>query len=101
MSQFDNLVKQLRQAFEDEAGRSPGPDRKFHKHDEYLSYGLKVKDLHRVRREFLPRFLELSFEDRLKLAEKLIAENIGELGHTGIVLITKSIENQKRMMWLV
>ncbi|MFX1533186.1 MAG: DNA alkylation repair protein [Promethearchaeota archaeon] len=93
MSELDDLVKELRQAFEDEAGRSPEPDRKFHKHDEYLSYGLKVKDYRKVRREFLPRFLELSFEDRLKLAAKLIAENIGELGHSGIFLLTKSIES--------
>ncbi|MFX0063634.1 MAG: DNA alkylation repair protein [Candidatus Hermodarchaeota archaeon] len=92
-STLDDLIKELRQAFEDEAGRSPGPDRKFHKHDDYLSYGLKVKDLRRVRKEFLSRFLELPFEARLKLAAKLIAENIGELGHTGIVLLTKSIEN--------
>ncbi|MFC1493021.1 DNA alkylation repair protein [candidate division KSB1 bacterium] len=88
----DSIIEDLHRALKDAAGgRKPEPDRKYHKHDEYLTYGLNASAYREIMRKFHPRFLDLELQERLALAEKLCAENVGDIGHTGIYAIVQSI----------
>jgi len=90
----EKLIADLHQAIKNITGRHhPIPDRQFHKHDEYLSYGLKASDFRRILKEFRPQFLELSFQQRMDLASRLLQEHIGELGHVGLHIISLSIKD--------
>jgi len=62
------------------------PEERFHKHREYLCYGLKAADFYRIMKEFRPHFLDLSLPECLQLAEALLSRHIGELGGTGIYI---------------
>ncbi|MDZ7289371.1 MAG: DNA alkylation repair protein [candidate division KSB1 bacterium] len=75
--------------------RHPKPERRFHKDDKYVSYGLKTSDFHKIMKAFRPRFLALSLQERLNLAAKLLAEHIGELGHAGIHIVALSVKELK------
>lgn len=88
------LIFDLHRAIRNKTGRDrPVPDRKFHKHDEYLSYGLKAPDFRQIMKEFRPRFLELPLQERMDLATRLLQENIGDLGHVGLYILTLSVDN--------
>lgn len=88
------LISELHQAIKNTTGHHhPVPDRKFHKHDEYISYGLKASQFRKILNEFLPQFLKLSFQDRLDLAARLLQEGIGEFGHVGLYIITLSVKD--------
>lgn len=88
------LISELHQAIKNATGHHhPVPDRKFHKHDEYISYGLKASQFRKIQNEFLPQFLKLSFQDRLDLAARLLQEGIGEFGHVGLYIITLSVKD--------
>ena len=89
----EELVKDLRLHFEWAAdSESPRPDREFHKHDQYVSYGLKTPELRRILKLFARRFGSLTLEKRLDAAQLLLAEHIGELGHVGIHLLEISAD---------
>jgi 3-methyladenine DNA glycosylase AlkD len=82
-------MDEVREAMEDAAGRrTPRIDRKYHKHEEYRSLGLKAEDFHRIMKDFKPRFGEISLSEALDQAEELIASPTGELGHAGITLLS-------------
>ena len=88
------LINDIHKALQNISGlQQPAADRKFHKHDEYLSYGLSASQLRELMKEFRPRFLELSFQERMELAERLLKEHIGDLGHVGLYILTLSIED--------
>jgi len=90
---IETIITELRRAIEEITNcRKPKPERRFHKHDRYLSYSLKTPDFHRLMRKFRPRFLELRPPERLELAAKLLHEHIGELGHAGIYVLAVSVE---------
>ena len=83
----------IRRFIESVTGRQdPQPDRKYHKHDEYLSYGLKASEFREILKPFRPRFLELSLQERLDLGAKFLREHIGELGHVGLHIIALSVK---------
>ena len=87
------IITELRRRIEGITGyHKPKPERRFHKHDLYLSYSLKTPDFHKLMKEFRPRFLELGLPERLKLARQLLGIHIGELGHAGIYVLTLSVE---------
>lgn len=87
------LIADLHQAIKNMTGRDqPMADRKFHKHDEYLSYKLTASEFRILLKDFQSRFLGLSFEERMALAKKLLEKDIGELGHIGLYLITLSVK---------
>lgn len=87
----DVLAFDLRKAIETASGCAhPKPERRYHKHDEYLAYGLKASDFRNIMKEFHSRFSALSLPERLDLAAKLLGEHIGELGHFGIHLVALS-----------
>ncbi len=89
----DVLLEDVHHAVKAAAGfRRPRPERRFHKHKQYVSYGLYGRVLDEILKKFRPRFLELSLPDRLRLAAGLLAEHIGELGHAGIHLLALSAE---------
>jgi len=69
------------------------PDRQFHKHDEYLSYGLKASEFRKILKEFHSQFLKLSFQERMDLASQFLQEHVGELGHVGLHIITLSVKD--------
>jgi len=93
MLMIDAIINDIRRAIEDITNcHKPEPERRFHKHDQYLSYSLKTPDFYRLMKEFRPRFLELELQERLTLAEKLLNRHIGELGHAGIFVLVLSIE---------
>ncbi len=93
---IEAIITDLRRAIVDITGcRTPKPERRFHKHDQYLSYSLKTPDFHRLMKEFRPRFLELELSERLKLAAELLHENIGEFGHAGIFILGESVKELK------
>jgi 3-methyladenine DNA glycosylase AlkD len=88
------LISDLHQAIKNKTGRyQPLPDRKFHKHDEYMSYGLNASDFRQIMKVFRPRFLELPLQEKLELAEQLLQERIGELGHVGLYILTISVKD--------
>jgi 3-methyladenine DNA glycosylase AlkD len=81
-------VADIRRAIESASGcRRPKPERRYHKHDQYLSYGLKAADFRTIMKPFEPRFVELPVRKRLVLAADLLAEHVGELGHVGIYVV--------------
>ncbi|HEV8574470.1 MAG TPA: DNA alkylation repair protein [Dehalococcoidia bacterium] len=87
------LVVEIRQAIEKAAGgRAPAPDRKFNKDDEFVAHGLNVPAWRAIMREFRPRFRALSLEERLELAEALLTEGEGWLGHSGIYVLALSVD---------
>jgi hypothetical protein len=57
--------------------RTPEVDRKYHKHDEYRSLGLKAADFHRIMKDFTPRFREIPLPEALDQAEAMLATAIG------------------------
>jgi 3-methyladenine DNA glycosylase AlkD len=87
------LIADLRQALESASGRRrPRPEQRFHKDDEYLSFGLSTQDYRRVMKEFRRRFLGLLLQERLDTAARLAAEHIGELAHAGIHMVALSVK---------
>lgn len=73
----EEFVDELRRAIENTTGcRKPQPNRKYHKHDEYLSYGLKASEFREILRPFRPRFLKLSLQERLDLAAKFLRDHV-------------------------
>lgn len=88
------MIAELHQALRNITGLNhPVPDRHYHKHDEYLSYGLKASEFRQIIKEFLPRFRKLSLQERMGLASQLLQEPVGELGHVGLHLITLSVKD--------
>jgi 3-methyladenine DNA glycosylase AlkD len=88
----DSLVAEIRGALEAAAGHRPAtPDRKFNKQDEFVAYGLKVPAWRAIMRDFRPRFKALSRDERLDLAEALLADGEGWMGHTGIHVLALSV----------
>jgi len=93
---IEKLIGDLRRAIENTTGRShPAADRRFHKHDEYLSYGLKTSDFRQILKALLPHFLKLSLKERLNAAAQLLGKHVGELGHIGIHLVALSVNELK------
>ena len=91
-----SLAYEIEEAIKSAAGnRQPQPERRFHKHDEYISYGLYTADLWKIMKSFKARILTLELEDRLDLAESLLAEHIGEFGHAGIYVFALSVGELK------
>jgi 3-methyladenine DNA glycosylase AlkD len=90
----ERLIADLHRAIKTTTGRDyPVADRKFHKHDEYLSYGLKASEFRMLLKDFQPRFLEFSLQEGMDLAVKLLEENVGELGHVGLYILTLSAKD--------
>jgi 3-methyladenine DNA glycosylase AlkD len=93
MPMSESLVGDLHNRIKAVTGsQQPRPERRFHKHDEYLSYGLKTPDFRRIMSEFRPRIITLSLQDRLDLAARLLSYHIGELGHAGIHVVALGVE---------
>jgi 3-methyladenine DNA glycosylase AlkD len=90
----EKFIADIHKAIRNVTGHQlPLPDRRFHKHDEYLSYGLKASDFRKIMKGFRPRFLELSLRKRMDLTERLLQEHVGELGHVGVHILTLSEED--------
>ena len=97
MNRIAALCAELGRAIEKAAGRAePLPERRFHKHKDYLSYGLKSADFYALMKRFRPRFVELTLDERLELAASLLGDHIGELGHTGIYILALSTTELKQ-----
>jgi 3-methyladenine DNA glycosylase AlkD len=87
------ILNELRNEIELVSGCSePQVERKYHKHDQYICYGLKTPEFHKMMKRYRSRFLELSLPDRLELALKLLETRIGEMGHTGIYILSISCD---------
>ena len=90
---YEALIADLHKAIKNITGRDhPVADRDFHKHDEYLSFGLKASDFRELLKDFLPQFHGLSLRERMELAERLLKEKVGELGHIGLYILTLSVK---------
>jgi 3-methyladenine DNA glycosylase AlkD len=90
----EKLIADLYQAIKNITGCHDAlADRKFHKHDEYLSYGLKASEFRTLMKEFRSRFLKLLLQERMDLASRLLQEHVGELGHVGLHIITLSVKD--------
>jgi len=88
------LIPDIHKALQNISGlQHPAADRKFHKHEEYLSYGLSASQFRELMKEFRPRFLKLSLQERMDLAERLLQTHIGDLGHVGLYILTLSIKD--------
>jgi 3-methyladenine DNA glycosylase AlkD len=82
------IIDELIQSIKELSGSSePQIDRHYHKHDQYICYGLKTPDFHKMMKEFKPRFLALALPQRLELAKQLFSKHIGELGHAAIYVL--------------
>ena len=90
----EKLIADLHRAIKNISGREhPIADRNYHKHDEFLSYGLKASEFRDLLKDFEPKFRALSFQETMDLAEKLLQTNIGELGHIGLYIITLRVKD--------
>ena len=93
-NKINKVIADLYKAVKNFTGRNDASaDRKFHKHDEYLSYGLSASEFRNLMKEFHPLFLQFSFQERLGLALQLLKEHIGEMGHIGLYVITLCMED--------
>jgi 3-methyladenine DNA glycosylase AlkD len=91
---IEKLIADLHQAIKNTTGlHNPISDRRSHKHNEYLSYGLKASEFRKILKEFRPKFLKLSFQERMDLASRLLQVHIGELGHMGIHIVSLSVKD--------
>ena len=89
---IQHIIADLRLSIQKITGcEHPFPDTTFHKHDKYVAYGLRTADFYTLMDSFRPRFLELTLQQRLSLSRQLLATHIGELGHTGIRVLSLSI----------
>jgi 3-methyladenine DNA glycosylase AlkD len=89
-----DLARDLEQAVvEASGGVRLQPETRFHKGDTYLSYGLRAPLFWQIMKRFRPRFLSLPLSDRLLLAENLLSQHVGELGHAGIHILALSAED--------
>lgn len=87
-----DLADEIQQEIKATSGNTePRPEKRFHKHDEYISYGLYTADFWKIMKSYKSRILELQLEDRLDLAESLLSKHIGELGHAGIHVLALSV----------
>ena len=85
---IEAIIRELETAIKQASGcNEPQVERRYHKHDQYICYGLKTPVFHRLMKEYSSRFLELSLQQRLELAAKLLSRHIGELGHAGIYVL--------------
>jgi len=92
MGAIPSLVVEVRQAIEKAAGGgAPAPDRKFNKDNEFVAYGLKVPAWRAIMRGFRPRLRAPSLGERLHLAEALLVEGEGWLGHSAIYVLALSV----------
>ena len=83
------IITDLEKEIERVSGcNKPQPERRYHKHNEYICYGLKTPLFHKMMKDFKPRFIELSLCEQLELAAKLLDTHIGELGHAGIYVFS-------------
>jgi 3-methyladenine DNA glycosylase AlkD len=99
----NNLIEDLRLSIQNITGRAEViADRMFHKHEEYLSYGLSASQFRTLMKEFHDRFLEYPFQEKMKLALSLLQEHIGELGHAGLYIVSLCVEDiqPKHFMYL-
>ncbi len=88
------IIKELYDVLKQAAGgRDPEPETKFHKHEEYLSFGIGASEYYAIEEWFKPIVLELDLKERLQLAEELCAENIGEMGHAGIFILSLNVDS--------
>lgn len=82
------LLTDIEKAITTAAGTDqPRAEERFHKHREFLSYGLKAADFYEIMKQFHPRILDLPLLECLQLAEALLGRHIGELGGAGIYII--------------
>ncbi len=97
------IINELKSAIEAGSGCSqPQLETRFHsKKDRYFCYGLKTPVFHKMMKEFKPRFLALSLQQRLELAAKLLKTHIGELGHAGIYVLQISVNQLEPKHFLV
>jgi 3-methyladenine DNA glycosylase AlkD len=93
-SKSDKIIADLHQAIQNITGRHDAlADRKFHKHDEYLSYGLTASEFRKLMKEFDPRLLGLTLQEKMELSSRFLQEHIGELGHVGLYILTLSVKD--------
>jgi 3-methyladenine DNA glycosylase AlkD len=87
------ILNELRKEIEHVSGCSePQVERRYHKHDQYICYGLKTSDFHKIMKKYRSRFLGFSLPDRLELALQLLKTRIGEMGHAGIYIFSISCD---------
>jgi 3-methyladenine DNA glycosylase AlkD len=90
----EKIVDEFHQAIKTASGRQDAAaDRKFHKHEEYLSYGLSSSEFRKLMERFHSRILSFSFQERMDIAMQLLEEHIGELGHIGLYILTLGVED--------
>lgn len=88
------MIEDIHEAIKNITGRQhPLAERQFHKHDEYLSYGLKASEFRNLIKEFRPRFLKLPLQERMDLTKQSLQEHVGELGHVGLYILTLSLKD--------
>jgi len=73
--------------------REAVPETRYHKHREYLSYGLPMAELWRIMKAYRPQIITEPLLARLALAARLLARHIGELGHAGIYVLARSTKD--------
>jgi 3-methyladenine DNA glycosylase AlkD len=97
-SEASTVVEDLRRAIvrtlEEHADpRIAALDRRFEKSDDFVSYGLKASDFHRITRGFRAPLKRLSLSDRLVLAEKLLTSGISEQAGIAVRLLALSTDD--------
>jgi 3-methyladenine DNA glycosylase AlkD len=90
----EKLIADIHKSLQNVSERqNPLPDRNYHKHDKFLTYGLSASEFRHLMKEFQPRFLQLSLQEKMELAEQLLQTHIGDLGHVGLYILTLSIKD--------
>lgn len=87
----DTLLDEIHQAIKLAGGqKKPAVEGRYHKHSEYIAYGLKTSDLWAIVKDFKPRYMALALDERLDLSARLLGTGIGEPGHAGLYILGTS-----------
>ena len=94
---LSEIIADIHTAMRQASGRfEPYPETRYHKHREYLTYGLSAPEFRRILKLHESRIESLNLTDRLKLARQALEKHIGELGHTAIWIISSSVAELTR-----
>ena len=90
---YQSLIDEIHADFRKAAGgREPIVERRYHKHDQYITYDIRTAVYREIIKGYKSRILDLPFEERIKMAQDLFSLHIGTLGHTAIQVLAWSVK---------
>lgn len=90
---YQSLIDEIQADIRNAAGgQEPAVDRRYHKHDQYITYNIRTAVYREIIKGYKSRVMAMPLDERLKMAHDLFALHIGTLGHTAIQILAWSIQ---------